>query len=135
TELDMSLYIPGMTYTSDQFYTPATFTDALEQQQADRYFQFFQLFRAYKSVITGVTLWGIADDATWLSMFSSGRKDFPLLFDTNHNPKPAFWAVVDFSSSPQSLAFLSGAARRSLRGPVAAAASPLKFFGGSWAYA
>ena len=96
TELDMSLYIPGMTYTSDQFYTPATFTDALEQQQADRYFQFFQLFRAYKSVITGVTLWGIADDATWLSMFSSGRKDFPLLFDTNHNPKPAFWAVVDF---------------------------------------
>ena len=39
---------------------------------------------------------GIADDNTWLSEFSSGRKDFPLLFDTNHNPKKAFWAVVDF---------------------------------------
>jgi endo-1,4-beta-xylanase len=96
TELDMSLYIPGMTYTSDMFYTAATFTDALKNQQADRYFQFLQLFRTYRSVITGVTFWGIADDATWLSMFSSGRKDFPLLFDTSHNPKPAFWAVVDF---------------------------------------
>ncbi len=96
TELDMSLYIPGMTYTADTFYTAATFTDALKNQQADRYYQFFQLFRTYRSVITGVTFWGIADDATWLSMFSSGRTDFPLPFDTSHNPKPAFWAVVDF---------------------------------------
>ena len=64
--------------------------------QADRYAQFFQLFRNHKDVMTGVTLWGVADDATWLSMFSSGRLDFPLLFDTSHNPKPAYWAVVDF---------------------------------------
>ena len=54
------------------------------------------MFRAHKDVITGVTLWGIADDNTWLSEFSSGRKDFPLLFDTNHQPKKAFWSVVDF---------------------------------------
>ena len=96
TEMDMSLYIPGITYTSDMFYTAATFTDALQTQQAERYRAFFDLFRAHKDVITGVTLWGIADDNTWLSEFSSGRKDFPLLFDTNHNPKKAFYAVVDF---------------------------------------
>src|SRR4029079_13140963 len=96
TELDLSLYVPGATYTSDQFYTAATCTDALKTQQADRYAQCFALFRNYRSVITGVTFWGIADDATWLSMFASGRKDLPLLFDTSHNPKPAFWAVVDF---------------------------------------
>jgi len=96
TELDMSLYVPGITYTSDQYYTAATFTDALKNQQAERYAQFFALFRNYRSVITGVTFWGIADDNTWLSEFSSMRKDFPLLFDTNHNPKPAYWAVIDF---------------------------------------
>jgi len=96
TELDLSLYIPGITYTSDMYYTAATFTDALKNQQADRYAQFFALFRTYRSVITGVTFWGIADDNTWLSEFSSMRKDFPLLFDTNHNPKPAFWSVVSF---------------------------------------
>ena len=33
---------------------------------------------------------------TWLSEFSSGRKDFPLLFDTAHEPKKAYDAVVDF---------------------------------------
>ena len=96
TEMDVSLYIPGITYTSDMFYTAATFTDALQTQQAERYRAFFELFRAHKDVITGVTLWGIADDNTWLSEFSSGRKDFPLLFDTNHQPKKAFFAVVDF---------------------------------------
>jgi endo-1,4-beta-xylanase len=31
-----------------------------------------------------------------LSELSSGRKDFPLLFDVNQQPKPAFYAVVDF---------------------------------------
>ena len=96
TEMDVSLYIPGITYTSDMFYTAATFTDALQTQQAERYRAFFDMFRAHKDVITGVTLWGIADDNTWLSEFSSGRKDFPLLFDTNHQPKKAFFAVVDF---------------------------------------
>src|SRR5262249_28704581 len=96
TELDMSLYIPGVKYTSDQFYTEATFTDALKTEQANRYADFFALFRKYRDVITGVTLWGVADDNTWLSMFSSGRKDFPLLFGTDHQPKPAYYSVVNF---------------------------------------
>jgi len=37
TEMDVSLYVPRVTYTSDTFYTPATFTDALQTQQAERY--------------------------------------------------------------------------------------------------
>lgn len=96
TELDVSLYIPGITYTPDQFYTAATFTEALQEQQAARYREFFELFRKHAGAITSVTFWGIADDNTWLSEFSSGRKDFPLLFDTNHQPKKAFHAVMDF---------------------------------------
>ena len=43
-----------------------------------------------------MTCWGVADDNTWLSEFSSGRTDFPLLFDTDHQPKKAFEAVMDF---------------------------------------
>jgi endo-1,4-beta-xylanase len=96
TEMDVSLYIPGVTYTPATYYTAATFTDALQTEQADRYAAFFELFRKYSNVITGVTIWGIADDATWLSMLSSGRMDFPLLFDTNHQPKKAFYSVVNF---------------------------------------
>jgi endo-1,4-beta-xylanase len=96
TEMDVSLYIPGITYTTDTFYTQATFTEALQIQQAERYRAFFELFRKHADSVTSVTFWGIADDNTWLSEFSSGRKDFPLLFDTAHKPKKAYDAVVDF---------------------------------------
>lgn len=96
TEMDVSVYVGGRMYTEDEFYTEETFTDALEQQQAERYRAFFELFRRHADAITGVTLWGVADDDTWLSELSSGRTDFPLLFDTHHEPKRAFDAIVDF---------------------------------------
>ncbi len=96
TEMDVSLYIPGVTYTTDTYYTAATFTEAVKIQQAERFRAFFDMFRAHADDLTGVTLWGVADDNTWLSELSSMRTDFPLLFDTNHEPKKAFWAVVDF---------------------------------------
>jgi endo-1,4-beta-xylanase len=96
TELDMSVYVPGVKYTPETFYTDATFTDAIEAKQAQRYAAFFELFRKHADVITGVTFWGIADDNTWLSEFKSGRKDFPLLFNAKHEPKQAFYAVTNF---------------------------------------
>jgi endo-1,4-beta-xylanase len=96
TELDMSVYVPGVKYTPETFYTDATFSDAIETKQAQRYAAFFELFRKHADVITGVTFWGIADDNTWLSEFSSGRKDFPMLFNAKHEPKKAFYAVTDF---------------------------------------
>jgi endo-1,4-beta-xylanase len=94
TELDLSVYVPGVKYTPDQFYTLETFTDEVKAKQAERYAAFFQLFRKHADVISGVTFWGVADDNTWLSEFASGRKDFPLLFDVNHAPKPAFERVM-----------------------------------------
>jgi endo-1,4-beta-xylanase len=96
TELDVSLYIPGVTYTAETFYTEATFTDEIEAKQAERYRAFFEMFRRHADKLTGVTFWGIADDNTWLSEFSSGRKDFPLLFDGSHAKKQAYDAVVSF---------------------------------------
>ena len=94
TELDVSLYVPGVQYEHSLFYT--LLTPELEAKQAERYRQFFELFRKHQDVITSVTLWGIADDETWLSHFASGRRDFPLLFDTQHQPKQAFRRIVAF---------------------------------------
>jgi endo-1,4-beta-xylanase len=96
TELDVSLYVPGVKYGPSQFYTAATFSPELEAKQAERYGQFFELFRKHQKRITNVTFWGVADDETWLSKFSSGRQDFPLLFDTMHEPKKAFERIVAF---------------------------------------
>lgn len=96
TELDMSLYIPGVMYTEATFYTPSTFTAELKAKQAARYKAFFDMFRRYHKELTGVTFWGIADDNTWLSEFTSMRQDFPLLFDTSHKAKPSYDSVMDW---------------------------------------
>ena len=70
-------------------------TSEMLDLQAERYQQFFQLFKEYKDEITAVTFWGAADDYTWLDDFPvKGRKNWPFLFDENHQPKEAFWKVV-----------------------------------------
>lgn len=94
TELDLSVYIGGEKYTPENFVTPDTFDESFKQQQAQRYKALFDMFKRNSDAITNVTFWGIADDNTWLSEFDSGRQDFPMLFDLNHQPKPAFFEVI-----------------------------------------
>ncbi len=72
-------------------------TSEMIEKQAERYEQVFALFREYADVITNVTLWGAADDTTWLHNFPvRGRINWPLLFDMNHQPKPALERVLQF---------------------------------------
>lgn len=88
TEMDVSIY------TSDSENFPAPPADRL-LQQAYVYRDMFALFRQYPGEITSVTLWGLADDNTWLDTFPVTRKDAPLLFDTRLQAKSAYWGVVD----------------------------------------
>ena len=82
TELDVSLYDWD---DKGNFIVPPA---ELLAKQAERYRQIFALFRRYKGLITGVTVWGPADDWTWRDNFPvRGRKDWPLLFDENHRLK------------------------------------------------
>ncbi|WP_419888127.1 endo-1,4-beta-xylanase [Neobacillus niacini] len=65
--------------------------------QAERYQQIFQLLREFRNHITSVTFWGAADDYTWLSDFPvKGRKNWPFLFDENHQAKESFWKVIQY---------------------------------------
>ncbi|WP_410770458.1 endo-1,4-beta-xylanase [Fontibacillus sp. BL9] len=60
-------------------------------RQAEVYEAVFRLLREYREFISGVTFWGAADDYTWLDDFPvRGRKNWPFLFDEQHQPKPAF---------------------------------------------
>ncbi len=88
TEMDVSIY----TSSGENF--PAPPADRL-LQQAYEYRDMFALFRKYPSAITSVTLWGLADDNTWLDTYPVARKDAPLLFDTRLQAKDAYWGVVD----------------------------------------
>ncbi|GGI98447.1 beta-xylanase [Alicyclobacillus cellulosilyticus] len=90
TELDITLY-DWQDRRTDLRTPPPEWLE----RQAERYGEIFAIFREYKDVITGVTLWGVADDWTWRDDFPvRGRKDWPLLFDTAHQPKAAFWRAL-----------------------------------------
>jgi beta-xylosidase len=98
TELDMTVY--GTYHGAGakiQSRETHLFNPYLEKMQADKYKQVFEILRKNKEKISGVTFWGLADNYTWLDSFPvSGRKDFPLLFNQQFQPKMAFYAITDF---------------------------------------
>jgi endo-1,4-beta-xylanase len=72
-------------------------TDGMMDRQAKRYKALFEVFRRYRDLITGVTFWGLYDGRTWRDTYPlMGRKDWPLLFDVETEPKRAFWEIVEF---------------------------------------
>jgi len=97
TEVDLSIYPWEKTKRAKRTDEDDRFTEALEQKQMEKYAMVFKVFREFKSVITNVTFWNISDRYTWLDEYPvMGRKNYPLLFDTNLQPKKAFWKVVNF---------------------------------------
>ncbi len=90
SEMDVSIYPsdsdPESEYTSD-----------ISLKQSAAFDRYFSLFRSYRNDISGVTLWGMADNHTWLDNFPvAGRKNYPLLFDVNLVPKQAYFTVINF---------------------------------------
>lgn len=91
TELDMSLFEFEDTTKFDK---PP---EKLLELQAKVYGDLFAVFRDYKDIVDNVTLWGVADDETWLDNFPvRNRKNWPLLFDEKHQPKEALLRIMDF---------------------------------------
>jgi len=69
--------------------------DSVHVILSNRYAECFKLFLKYKDVINRVTLWGVHDGQSWRNYFPiRGRTSYPLLFDRNYQPKPAFDAVI-----------------------------------------
>ncbi len=92
TELDISMFafnnkrVDLMEPTSEMLFL---------QEQV--YNNIFTVFREYKEIITSVTFWGISDRYTWKDNFPvRGRKDWPMLFDVNGQPKTSFDKIVHF---------------------------------------
>jgi endo-1,4-beta-xylanase len=105
TELDISVYPWEKNRRQRRPDERDAFTPQLQQLQADQYKMVFSVFRESaagpashkKGALTGVTFWNITDRHTWLDEYPvPGRKNYPLLFDTNGQPKKAFFEVVNF---------------------------------------
>ncbi|HEX3624791.1 MAG TPA: endo-1,4-beta-xylanase [Verrucomicrobiae bacterium] len=74
--------------------------NALQQKLAQRYADLFSVFVAHRGQITRVTFWGVNDGDSWLNNWPvRGRTSYPLLFDRNGNPKPAYAAVIHTAGS------------------------------------
>ena len=74
---------------------PDRLPDEQQQQLARRYASIFELVLQHRSRLSRVTFWGVTDAQSWLHEFPiPGRVNYPLLWDREGRPKPAFAAVA-----------------------------------------
>jgi endo-1,4-beta-xylanase len=77
--------------------------DSVQQQLANDYESLFKLFLKYKGKVTRVTFWGVADGNSWLNGWPvRGRTNYPLLFDRQYKPKPAYYKVIALKTNSAS---------------------------------
>ena len=68
----------------------------VQTQLTNRYAQLFEIFYKKRDKIDRVTMWGIHDDMSWKNGYPiPNRTNYPLLWDRNKQPKPAFDAVLN----------------------------------------
>ena len=69
--------------------------DSVEQQLTARYEELFNLFLKHSDKIDRVTFWGVTDNNSWLNNWPMrGRTSYPMVFDRQYQPKPAFEAIM-----------------------------------------
>jgi endo-1,4-beta-xylanase len=69
--------------------------DDVQKALAKRYADLFGVYLKYRDTVTRVTFWGVTDGDSWKNGFPvRGRTNYPLLFDREGKPKPAFDAVI-----------------------------------------
>jgi endo-1,4-beta-xylanase len=69
--------------------------DAIQQELAERYRDLFRMYLKHRDVVTRVTFWGVTDGDSWLNNWPvKGRTSYPVLFERQGRPKPAFSAVL-----------------------------------------
>jgi len=90
TELDMSVYNGGDNTSNFGNDLPPS----VLAEQGWLYLQYFDAFRGLRGKISALTMWGMADDDTWLDSFPIDRTDYPLPFDMSLQAKPAYWGII-----------------------------------------
>ncbi len=74
--------------------------DSIQNLLTKRYEELFTIFYKRKEKIARVTLWGVQDGMNWKNDYPiPNRTNYPLLWDRNHQPKPALNAVLSIRRS------------------------------------
>jgi endo-1,4-beta-xylanase len=75
---------------------PQQLPDSMVQAFNKRYADLFGLFIKHADKIDRVTVWGLNDAQSWRNDWPIvGRKDYPLLFDRNNQPKPIVAEIIN----------------------------------------
>ncbi len=75
---------------------PDGLPDEIQQKLAKRYAELFSIFHKHADKVSRITFWGVYDGSSWRNNWPvRGSTDYPLLFDRNYKPKPAFDAVIN----------------------------------------
>src|SRR5665647_209979 len=77
--------------------------DSIQQEWNKRVLDMFELFLKYNDVVDRVTVWGLNDALSWLNNFPiRGRKDYPVLFDRNNQPKSVVAEMIKMAKNYKS---------------------------------
>jgi len=91
--MDLSSFDPEMQKKLSPY--PDGLPESVQKDLANRYAEIFSLFHKYRDNFSRITFWAVHDGQSWRSyMPIRGRTDYPMLFDRQCKPKPAFDAVV-----------------------------------------
>jgi endo-1,4-beta-xylanase len=68
----------------------------VERLQRERWVSLFMILLQHKDTVSRVTFWGVNDGHSWKNNWPMrGRTDYPLLFDRENRPKPAYYDIVE----------------------------------------
>lgn len=106
TELEIDVLPPAMDYMGADVNMSVEMSeelnpyadglpDSVETALNNRYAELFEILMDHKEDIHRVTFWGVQDGDSWKNNWPvQGRTNYPLLFDREHERKPAYDAVI-----------------------------------------
>ncbi len=82
---------------------PDGLPDVVQKNLTQRYAELFSLFLKYHEKISRVTFWAVHDGQSWRNYVPiRGKTDYPMLFDRQCKPKPAFNAILNIMKNRNS---------------------------------
>ena len=98
TEMDVNFYQdPGSCWETQTNCQPDIGPVAPDEMLADQARMLRTIFDGLvsKPSVESVSFWGVRDSDSWLNLLPVERFNYPLLFDRDGEPKPAFHAITD----------------------------------------
>jgi len=93
-ELGLEIHVTELDHENNPGGKLSEFTPEMAQRQAKHYREIFDVYLKFAGTITAVMTWNVTDNSSWLRNHPTPHATWPLLFDAEGQPKPAFWMLA-----------------------------------------